>query len=93
MGHKEVADSRTSATKTIRVVVDDESYEDFTGDNRFFFCAFVNESVWSGNKMVEEERYLYIYRYDTQHTDSDGHYLKNTMAMFPAESYLYVRTV
>jgi len=82
-----------SATKTIRVVVDDESCEDFTGDNRFFYCAYVNESVWNGSKIVEEERYLYVFRYDTKNTDANGNYVKSTMAMFPAKAYLYARVI
>jgi len=94
MGIQLVADSRLSATKTIRVIIDSESYEDFTGDARFFYCAFVNETVWNGPKgITEEERWLSIDRYDTKSKDSNGNLSRTTTAMFPAKAYLYVRTL
>ena len=94
MGLEEVADTRLSATKTIRVIVDDESYEDFTGDDRFFYRAYVNETVWNGPKgITEEERWMYIFCYDTQKTDGEGNYFKRTAAMFPAKAFQYVRTI
>jgi hypothetical protein len=87
-----VADSRDSDSDTIRVVINNETHEDFTGDDRIFYCAFVNEAVWNGpTKITEEERYLYVICYDTQQFDSDKNFVSNKAAMFPAKAYSYVR--
>jgi hypothetical protein len=94
MGLVQVADSRDSDSDTIRVVINSESHEDFIGDDRHFYIAWVNEGVWTGpTKLMEEERYLYVYWYDSQQRDAENNFVKGKAALFPAKAYLYVRTL
>ena len=90
---EKVADTRLSDSLTIRVAIDEKKHEDFVGDDDIFYMAFVNNTVWSGEKVIPEERYLVVYRYDDEDADEDGNIEGKVVAMFPAKAYSYARTV
>ena len=88
-----VADSRSSSSDTIRISLEDGKFEDFIGDKRFYYKAYVNEGVWTGDKLYEEERFLIIYRYDTKTVNSNGNLAQISMAQFRGNRWTFARAL
>jgi hypothetical protein len=93
MSLETVADTRLSDSLTFRVVTDEQRYEDFVGEDDVFFISFVNNTMWTGDKVIPEERYLIVYRYEDEESDRDEDNKGQVVAMFPADSYSHARTL
>lgn len=92
MSH-DIADSRDSSKNTIRVTTQNDSVEDFIGTKSIFYKAYVNDTVWSGDKVIEEEKYLEIYKYDQNKPNDDGTLPGKRVAMFRGNQWKYARAI
>lgn len=90
---QEIADSRDSSKNTIRVITQNDSIEDFVGTKTVFYTAFVNDAVWTGDRVIEEEKYLEIYRYDLNNSNDDGNLPGKCFAMFRGNQWKYARAI
>lgn len=90
---EQIADSRYSSKNTIRVTLNDDEHEDFIGNSRYFYVAWMNNEVWTGPRIVEEERWLKIIQYDNEYEDSNGKTFSIVVAIFRGETWRYCRVV
>jgi len=95
MSMQEVA--RSWGAKGIKVILKDGAFEEFhnpQNNPNIFFIAKENDSVWTGTKVIIEERYLHIIAYDNSKTDGEGHLIDGQrVASFPAGTWLGVRVI
>lgn len=71
----------------------DDSFEDFIGSEDVFYCAYVNDKVWNGAKIIEEEKFLEIYMYSDENANVDGTIPGKMIAMFRGNQWKYARAL
>ena len=78
----------------LRLWLLNDKYEDFLNKGGVFYCAYVNENmVATGYKAAIDERYLVIFAYDEQDTDSNGKISGEVVGRFPAGAWSGVRVL
>jgi hypothetical protein len=75
----------------LRVFLAKEALEDFLNKGNKFFEAWVNDLVWTGDRVFEEEKYLEIFEYDETKADDKNNLIKRVAARFPAGTWFGVR--
>jgi hypothetical protein len=75
----------------LRVFLAKDQKEDFLNTWSKYYSAWVNNQVWTGPRVIEEERYLEIHEYDESKIDSNNKINSRVLAVFPVGTWLGVR--